>query len=69
MKYIKLFEGRGRWNDRKKKEKRPKHKYDCEPCKFNWCCGFDCACILGSKLGLPDAPEDSLYRSTKKYNL
>jgi len=45
---------------------KPKHKYDCENCKFNWCCGFNCNCHLTY---LPDAPEDSLYVNQKKYNL
>jgi len=25
---------------------RPKHEYDCPPCKFNWNCGYTCSCIL-----------------------
>ena len=22
----------------------PRHQYDCERCKFHWCCGPLCAC-------------------------
>jgi hypothetical protein len=32
------------------KKKEPKHNprypYDCERCKFSWCCGYKCACVL-----------------------
>ncbi len=21
-------------------------QYDCEDCRFNWCCGYRCACAL-----------------------
>lgn len=24
----------------------PKYKYDCYNCKFNWNCGYGCACVL-----------------------
>jgi hypothetical protein len=62
MKYIKLFEEKYKPFHGKDK---PKHKYDCENCKFNWCCGFSCTC----KLNLPEPPEDSLYVTSKKYNV
>ena len=32
----------------------PKHRYDCGNCKFNWCCGYSCACSLRD---LPEEPE------------
>ena len=32
----------------------PKHKYDCGNCKFNWCCGYLCACNLKES---PEPPE------------
>ena len=44
----------------------PKHKYDCENCKFNWCCGFSCNCVLTYAA---EPPEDSLYMTSKNYNL
>jgi len=31
----------------------PKHKFDCGNCKFNWCCGYTCACKLSK---LPEEP-------------
>jgi hypothetical protein len=34
------------------KKHKPLHKYDCGNCKFNWCCGYTCAC----KLDLPEEP-------------
>ncbi len=34
--------------------KQPRYKYDCGNCKFNWCCGYTCACILKD---LPDPPD------------
>lgn len=34
----------------------PKHRYDCENCKFGWCCGPCCACHLRA----PDPPEERL---------
>lgn len=36
----------------------PKHKYDCENCKFNWCCGFECNCKL---FDVPDAHIGTKY--------
>jgi hypothetical protein len=24
----------------------PRHKYDCGRCKFSWCCGPCCGCLL-----------------------
>lgn len=63
MKYIKCFEVKYKPFHGKDK---PKHKYDCENCKYNWCCGFSCSCILKN---LPEPPEDSLYSASKKYNL
>ena len=36
----------------------PKHRYDCQgPCKFSWCCGLTCGCVL-SKGKYPPPPED-----------
>ena len=32
----------------------PQYKYDCDNCKFNWCCGYVCACNLRQ---LPEPPE------------
>lgn len=63
MKYIKTYEDR---RFKEPKEHNPKHKYDCEKCKFNWCCGFECSCQLHDK---PEAPDESLYKDIKKYNL
>lgn len=28
----------------------PRWKYDCERCKFAWCCGPQCACHLEGKM-------------------
>lgn len=36
----------------------PQYYYDCDNCKFNWNCGYTCACALkltGKKY--PEAPE------------
>lgn len=27
----------------------PKYKYDCENCKYSWCCGPVCLCVLRNK--------------------
>ena len=48
------------------KNHNPKHKYDCENCKFNWCCGFTCSCII---YNVSEPPSDSLYKNIEKYNL
>ena len=32
----------------------PRHKYDCDSCKFNWNCGILCGCV---KRNLPEPPE------------
>jgi hypothetical protein len=32
----------------------PKHRYDCGNCKFNWCCGYTCACALKE---VPEEPQ------------
>jgi hypothetical protein len=24
----------------------PRFRYDCKRCKFSWCCGIRCACVL-----------------------
>ena len=31
----------------------PKFTYDCKNCKFNWNCGYACACIYDGKLPNP----------------
>ena len=32
----------------------PRYQYDCERCKFSWCCGPTCVCGLrGDGLGDP----------------
>ena len=36
----------------------PRYIYDCERCKFNWCCGYTCACILEKPPRLPEPPID-----------
>ena len=33
----------------------PKYKYDCSNCKFNWCCGISCQCVLK---GFPNPPKN-----------
>lgn len=38
----------------------PRHRYDCERCKFSWCCGPTCACILTRNKSIPQAPEERL---------
>lgn len=35
----------------------PKYQYDCTNCKFSWCCGKMCSCVL-SRDKLPDPPEE-----------
>ena len=35
----------------------PKHRYDCGPCKFSWCCGLTCGCNL-SKAEYPPPPDE-----------
>ena len=37
-------------------EHAPKFEYDCEHCKFNWCCGLACVCVVGDKMNLPEPP-------------
>lgn len=32
----------------------PQHKYDCGNCKFNWCCGYTCACHIKD---VPEPPK------------
>lgn len=31
----------------------PKYRFDCENCKFNWCCGPTCTCNLNN---VPEPP-------------
>lgn len=31
----------------------PRYAYDCDPCKFNWCCGPTCACLFFGTLPKP----------------
>ena len=28
------------------KSHKPRYKFDCDRCKFNWCCGYTCVCVL-----------------------
>lgn len=35
----------------------PRHRYDCDRCKYSWCCGPLCQCGLH---GVPQAPEERL---------
>jgi len=40
-------------------KKAPEFQYDCDHCKYNWCCGYTCGCLyVGRNLGelLPDPP-------------
>lgn len=65
-KYLKTFEER-----KNVKVHNPKHLYDCDNCKFHWCCGFECSCILKTRynvnnVDLPDAPHDSEYGKYKE---
>lgn len=34
----------------------PRYAYDCENCKFTWCCGPTCHCTYTNKL--PEPPRD-----------
>ncbi len=43
------------------KDHAPRFIYDCERCKFNWCCGYCCSCVLVQKLKLKDPPEKIQY--------
>ena len=31
------------------KEHDPQFAYNCERCKFNWNCGFTCACVMETR--------------------
>lgn len=33
----------------------PRWRFDCNNCKFNWCCGPTCACVLSSMSDPPSA--------------
>jgi len=36
----------------------PRFAFDCENCKYNWCCGYACACVYESgHRKLPDPPD------------
>lgn len=35
----------------------PRHVFDCGRCKFSWCCGPTCACILKKKDLMPPPSE------------
>ena len=37
-------------------EHSPRHAFDCSYCKFNWCCGPLCACVL-KKTHPPPPPQ------------
>lgn len=39
-----------------KDEHNPRYQYDCENCKFHWCCDETCSCGLRRK-GFPNPPE------------
>jgi hypothetical protein len=41
----------------------PRYRYDCENCKFSWCCGYSCACGL---YGYPDPPKEILNKVIKE---
>ena len=36
----------------------PRYQYDCDRCKFSWCCGPACSCVLYRSRGgmYPDPP-------------
>lgn len=34
-------------------EHKPRYQYDCNRCKFKWCCGYCCACALKHELPKP----------------
>jgi hypothetical protein len=46
---------KGRWfwwcgcGESLKEETHPRFAYDCDQCRFNWCCGPLCACLPGLK--------------------
>jgi len=35
----------------------PRYRYDCEQCKFSWCCGPTCHCILPRERYADPPPE------------
>jgi len=41
------------------KNHNPRYLYDCDRCKFNWCCGPLCACALnlGADRGFKENPK------------
>lgn len=61
MKHIKKFEVASERMFEPPKKHEPKHRYDCEKCKYNWCCGYNCACKL-TEFPKKDSP-------VEKYNL
>lgn len=36
----------------------PRWYYDCDRCKFNWCCGPVCACVLRQRGDLGEPPRN-----------
>lgn len=36
----------------------PRYQYDCDRCKFSWCCGPTCVCVLASRTNLPEPPRE-----------
>lgn len=40
----------------------PRYKYDCDRCKFNWCCGPLCRCVLK---GYQNAPPHRMKEVNK----
>jgi len=35
---------------------KPRYRFDCAQCKFAWCCGPGCACVLPKTL--PETPKE-----------
>lgn len=48
------------FQDQYESKHKPRHRYDCERCKFSWCCGPTCACVLTRDNNIPQAPEERL---------
>lgn len=48
-------------------DRHPAHKYDCDVCKFSWCCGPLCACLLSGAAEPPKKRADEIERLHKAW--
>ena len=45
----------------------PRYQYDCRRCKFSWCCGTLCACILRDAPKAPKRVRQRVQREQRNW--